>query len=647
MDRSATELAFLAGGGLAANAAAGVHGLDHDAAWAGVDPADWRDLPEPSDADLDDDEDEPIGDDVLDLLGFDPDEEDEDEGDEDELPTEVLGNAFCATGPGGGIDPTCSPGKGGRTHNLHTATGLVGYLQDHLRHPMTAGQLAKVAHMHPNGVQGKHFYIPYPYASVTGQHAKNQEKIDDLVNLLPDGTQISTKQVTQKTVAGGAAPMPGAARVAGPAPRPSSHLPQVPYQPETRWDVMNKNQAGTLNGVDFAPAPPKFWEHVKDVDVNEPPPLHKLDRASVLVREPDGRIWLAHPTDGFSNRKVTTPGGTLEPGLSVQQNALKEVWEETGLQVKITGYLGDFADSNYGQAGRASRYGRLYLAERVGGQPWDIKQEPNIPAGAKNGSKGESEEVSLVTPERAAQLLHRTDDLAHLMTIAPVKLDQPTNGAGSEPFKKFWEGIKPAVEQYRASKQAKGLSPGVPELHAVQSLRGFNGRPKIVSKADMDTLVQQGTHVELLRGVKDAKSLRSGRTKATAKQLADDFKTGDHYPGFGIYGAGTYADATRGGGNVATNSYGVGGEVIRMALPKTARIVNYSDLMGKIRNKPDDFHAKGTTSDSYDNWRGVIAAAAGYDAIRVDGQGNDGYHVILNRSILTVQRESANNHVIK
>src|SRR6185437_9608062 len=105
---------------------------------------------------------------------------------------------------------------------------------------------------------------------------------------------------------------------------------------------------GTLHGIDFAPAPKKFWEKVKDVDIGEPPPLpgKKVDRVGILIQEPDGRVWIVQPTNKFGNREYTLPGGRVEPGLSDQQNALKETWEECAIQCEITGYLGDFEDSN-------------------------------------------------------------------------------------------------------------------------------------------------------------------------------------------------------------------------------------------------------------------------------------------------------------
>jgi hypothetical protein len=75
----------------------------------GVDPEDWRNQPDPDGEDNDDaldmdDPDIPAEQWLIDILGFDPDEEEYEE---------VVSNVFCPTGKGGGTDPTCSPGKSG------------------------------------------------------------------------------------------------------------------------------------------------------------------------------------------------------------------------------------------------------------------------------------------------------------------------------------------------------------------------------------------------------------------------------------------------------------------------------------------------------------------------------------------------------
>jgi ADP-ribose pyrophosphatase YjhB (NUDIX family) len=460
---------------------------------------------------------------------------------------------------------------------------------------------------------------------------------------------------------------PKAAPAVAPTPAPSAAAMQklaasnlhstIPFAPETSWESGKSGGAGiVLNGVPFASAPAgEFWKHTADVPLNEPKPLRPIERVLCIIKEPDGRVWIVEPTNHYGNRKNTIPGGGVERGLSNQQNAIKEAFEETGLHIKITGYLGDNTDSN------TKRNGRVYLAERIGGAPWDAKPEPGI-TNQRTGQKNapESDHVRLCTPEHAAKLLNRTDDQAMLTLASPMDVKTKADG---EMLKKVVEGLKPTADAYVA--KAKGKA-GSPVLHAVQELRGFNEKPTVVAKKDFNALMAKGEHIEMLRGLQD-----HGGTKAT--DMCEQFKTGTHFPGFGCFGDGTYADASKSNGsngNVATSNYGRGGDIVRIALPKTAKIIKQSELekiigtqSGSYGSKtglhPDNFTATGGGHGSARSWAGIHAALAGYDAIHVDGnssmQGNygnrskkadEGFYVILNRSVLTVQKESAKGHVL-
>ncbi len=154
----------------------------------------------------------------------------------------------------------------------------------------------------------------------------------------------------------------------------------------------------------------------------------------------------------------------------------------------------------------------------------------------------------------------------------------------------------------------------------------------------------------------------------TAHALAKQFKEGTHYPGFGCFGDGTYCDSNKGLDNVASSYAGGGGghgyggsgggEVIRIALPKTAKIAEVADLQKLVGDAPDKFreeYGKGSGPHSEnDGWLGVQASLAGYDAIHVGGSSKsrhsyygEGFYVILNRGAVTVQKEDAKGHRIK
>jgi 8-oxo-dGTP pyrophosphatase MutT (NUDIX family) len=133
----------------------------------------------------------------------------------------------------------------------------------------------------------------------------------------------------------------------------------------------------SLGGVAFQPWSdhPRSeveWEEVagQNHDLDEPE-FHvtkgKHPAAGVVIEESDGRIWLTSPTNQFGGYKASFPKGTIEDGMSLQSSAIKEAFEESGLQVEITGFLADVE--------RSTSTTRFYRARRVGGNPADMGWE--------------------------------------------------------------------------------------------------------------------------------------------------------------------------------------------------------------------------------------------------------------------------------
>jgi 8-oxo-dGTP pyrophosphatase MutT (NUDIX family) len=119
-----------------------------------------------------------------------------------------------------------------------------------------------------------------------------------------------------------------------------------------------------------APATAAGWEGLAGAAlVEEPvfkPPKGLQAAAGVVIREPDGRIWVVCPTNQYGDHEVTFPKGRLE-GKSLQATALCEAYEESGLRVRLIRHLVDIR--------RTQTYTRYYLAERVGGSPADMGWE--------------------------------------------------------------------------------------------------------------------------------------------------------------------------------------------------------------------------------------------------------------------------------
>ena len=76
-------------------------------------------------------------------------------------------------------------------------------------------------------------------------------------------------------------------------------------------------------------------------DPEAPKPNCIRPAAAVALFDSDGNILLLRRKD---NHKWTLPGGTLDFRESLTDCAIREVREETGLQIQITGLIGTYSD---------------------------------------------------------------------------------------------------------------------------------------------------------------------------------------------------------------------------------------------------------------------------------------------------------------
>ncbi|WP_326491263.1 NUDIX hydrolase [Paraburkholderia sp. HD33-4] len=127
-----------------------------------------------------------------------------------------------------------------------------------------------------------------------------------------------------------------------------------------------------------------------------PPPGYKR-AAGVVIREPDGRVWVVAQTNGFAGYEATFTKGTAV-GKSLQAIALAEAFEESGLKVRLISHLADVK--------RSQSYTRYYLAERIGGNPADMGWE--------------SQAVSLVPTGQLPAVLNHPNDKAIIEALKHV-----------------------------------------------------------------------------------------------------------------------------------------------------------------------------------------------------------------------------------
>jgi 8-oxo-dGTP pyrophosphatase MutT (NUDIX family) len=72
--------------------------------------------------------------------------------------------------------------------------------------------------------------------------------------------------------------------------------------------------------------------------------LLQIPSITVLIWDEDGRLLLVKQSDPDI---WSTPGGTIEPQETPADAALREAWEETGLQGRLTRVVGAFGGPEY------------------------------------------------------------------------------------------------------------------------------------------------------------------------------------------------------------------------------------------------------------------------------------------------------------
>lgn len=103
-------------------------------------------------------------------------------------------------------------------------------------------------------------------------------------------------------------------------------------------------------------------------DPAAPEPTRVIPGAAALVTDDAGRILLQRRRD---SGRWSLPGGVMEVGERLNETAVREVREETGLDVEITGLLGIYTDPGhviaYSDGEVRQEFVVAYRARPVGG----------------------------------------------------------------------------------------------------------------------------------------------------------------------------------------------------------------------------------------------------------------------------------------
>lgn len=103
-------------------------------------------------------------------------------------------------------------------------------------------------------------------------------------------------------------------------------------------------------------------------EASAPRPNSLVPAASAIISDEAGRILLQRRRDsGY----WALPGGTMDLGESISQTVVREVKEETGLQVEPTGLVGIYTDPDhiieYSDGEVRQQFNVCYTARVIGG----------------------------------------------------------------------------------------------------------------------------------------------------------------------------------------------------------------------------------------------------------------------------------------
>ncbi|MGC3944518.1 MAG: NUDIX domain-containing protein [Chryseolinea sp.] len=118
----------------------------------------------------------------------------------------------------------------------------------------------------------------------------------------------------------------------------------------------------------------------------------------VIARDPHGHILLVHDRDA---NQWTLPGGIIEPGEAPADAAVREVWEETSVLVRLTGLVGvvggQGCETHYGNGDKIAWVATIFTASVGACRP------------TSDGS--ETSEARFVAPHDLASMAMRADSL--------------------------------------------------------------------------------------------------------------------------------------------------------------------------------------------------------------------------------------------
>jgi 8-oxo-dGTP pyrophosphatase MutT (NUDIX family) len=175
----------------------------------------------------------------------------------------------------------------------------------------------------------------------------------------------------------------------------NSHLQGVKDQ-DGILKFYNTFEGDSYEDLKFSRNIPSF-NSIPDVETKEPDA--RVSASGVILLEPDGRIWIRKVSNNYGGYIYSFAKGRIDRGYTIQQNAIKETFEELGFVSKIKSWLTDVQGD--------TSVTRFYLGERIGGHPYYFGRQDIV----------ETEFIVLADKAHAMKLLNRDRDKQVLSMI--------------------------------------------------------------------------------------------------------------------------------------------------------------------------------------------------------------------------------------
>lgn len=108
-------------------------------------------------------------------------------------------------------------------------------------------------------------------------------------------------------------------------------------------------------------------DHLNDPDA--PRATRVVPAASAVITDEQGHVLLGKRTD---NTLWTIPGGTMKSGETIAETAIREVKEETGIDVEVVSLIGIYSNPNhvveYSDGEVRQQFSVCFACRRVGGE---------------------------------------------------------------------------------------------------------------------------------------------------------------------------------------------------------------------------------------------------------------------------------------